>query len=87
MTDSIDVPRPRFRVELDDGQIVENDGSAILDPESGDQVPAVVLRMSRARAHVLAHVLEDWSSVALVVATPRSSCVTERALALTLDSA
>ncbi|SHN33937.1 hypothetical protein [Cryptosporangium aurantiacum] len=86
MTDSIDVPGSRFRVELDDGQIVETDGSTILDPESGDQVPAVVLRMSRARAHVLAHVLEDWSRVALVFATLRSSCVTERALALTLDS-
>ncbi|TQS45570.1 hypothetical protein [Cryptosporangium phraense] len=86
MTDSIDVPGLRFRVELDDGQIVEADASTILDPESGGQVPAVVLRMTRARAHVLAHVLEDWSQVAFVFATLRSSCVTERALALTLDS-
>jgi hypothetical protein len=75
-----------FRAELDDGQVVESDGSTIRDPSSGDQVPAVVLRMSRARAHVLAHVLDDWSRIALVFATLRSSEVTERELAWTLEA-
>lgn len=86
MTNSIDEPGGKFRVELDDGQIVESDGSTLADPRSGDQVPAVLLRMTRARAHVLAHVLEDWSRVAFVFASLRSSVVTERALARTLDS-
>ena len=37
-----------FRAELDDGQIIEADGSTIRDPASGASVPAVVLRMSPA---------------------------------------
>ena len=75
-----------FRAELDDGQIIEADGSTIRDPATGTQVPAVVLRMSPARAHVLAHVLDDWSRAALIFATLRSSEVTERALAWTLEA-
>ena len=75
-----------FRAELDDGQIIEADGSTIRDPASGTQVPALVLRMSPARAHVLAHVLDDWSRAALIYATLRSSEVTERALAWTLEA-
>jgi hypothetical protein len=75
-----------FRAELDDGQIIEADGSTIRDPASGTQVPALLLRMSPARAHVLAHVLDDWSRAALIYATLRSSEVTERALAWTLEA-
>ena len=75
-----------FRAELDDGQVVEADGSTITDPASGAAVPAVLLRMSRTRAHTLAHILEDWSRAALIFATLRSSQVTERALAWTLDA-
>jgi hypothetical protein len=75
-----------FRAELDDGQIIEADGSTIRDPASGTRVPAVVLRMSPARAHILAHVLDDWSRVALTFATLRSSEGTERALAWTLEA-
>jgi hypothetical protein len=86
VTNPIDVPGEWFRMELDDGQVVEADGSTVTDPATGEQVPAVVLRMTKARAHVLAHVLEDWSRLALVFATLRSSVVTERALARTLDA-
>jgi hypothetical protein len=75
-----------FRAELDDGQIIEADGSTIRDPASGSQVPALVMRMSPARAHVLAHVLDDWSRAALIYATLRSYEVTERALAWTLEA-
>ena len=36
-------PRPgHFRADLDDGQVVETDGSTIMDPESGAAVPATV---------------------------------------------
>ena len=80
-------PHPgHFRADLHDGQVVETGGSTIVDPESGAEVPAVSLRMSRARAHALAHVLEDWCSVALVFAALHSSEVTERALAWTLEA-
>jgi hypothetical protein len=78
-------PRP-FRAELEDGQVVETDGTTITDPASGAEVPAIVLRMSRTRAHTLAHVLADWCRTALVFTTLRSSEVTERALAWTLDA-
>jgi hypothetical protein len=78
-------PAEPFRAELD-GQIIEADGSTITDPASGAALPAVLLRMTRTRAHTLAHILDDWSRVALVFATLRSSQVTERALAWTLDA-
>jgi hypothetical protein len=75
-----------FRAELDDGQIIEAGDSTIRDPAVGTDVPSVVLRMTPARAHVLAHVLDDWCRAALVFATLRSSEVTERALAWTLET-
>jgi hypothetical protein len=86
MANPTDPPAEPFRAELDDGQVVEADGSTVTDPASGAAVPAVVLRMSPARAHTLAHILDDWSRVALVYATLRSSQITERALAWTLDA-
>jgi hypothetical protein len=86
MANPTDPPPPRFRAELDDGQIVETDGSTITDPGTGTDVPAVLLRMTRARAHTLAHVLDDWSRAALIFATLRSTEVTERALAWTLET-
>ncbi|HCU93568.1 MAG TPA: hypothetical protein DHU96_12900 [Actinobacteria bacterium] len=80
-------PRPEpFRAQLDDGQIVETDGSTVTDPASGSPVPAVLLRMSRTRAHTLAHLLDDWCRVARVYATLRSSEVTERALVWALEA-
>lgn len=79
-------PDPLFRAELENGQIVETDGSTVADPATDSQVPAVLLRMTPARAHILAHVLDDWSRVALVFATLRSSEATERALAWTLEN-
>jgi hypothetical protein len=75
-----------FRSQLDDGQTVEIDGTAITYPVSGTQLPAIVLRMPRTRAHTLAHVLDDWCRAALVFTTLRSSERTERALAWTLDA-
>ncbi len=80
-------PRPdAFRAVLDNGQIVEADGSTVADPATGGQVPAVLLRMTPARAHILSHVLDDWARTALTFATPQSSETTERALAWTLEA-
>jgi hypothetical protein len=53
----------RFWLAMDDGELVEVDGSTVLDEESGREVPAVVLRMPLWRAHSLGHVLSDWSAV------------------------
>lgn len=86
MANPTEPPPERFRAELGDGQIVETDGSTVTDPVSGAAVPAVLLRMTRARAHTLAHVLQDWSRVALVFTTLHSSETTERALAWTLEA-
>jgi len=80
-------PRPdQFRAELENGEVVEADGSTAWDPASGSQVPAVLLRMTPARAHTLAHVLDDWCRAALLFATVRSAEQTERALAWTLEA-
>ena len=80
-------PRPEpFRAVLDSGQVVEADGSTVADPATGGQVPAVLLRMTPARAHVLSHVLDDWVHVALLFTTLRSSEPAELALAWTLEA-
>jgi hypothetical protein len=80
-------PRPEtFRAELEDGQVVEADGSTVADPATGTQVPAVLLRMTPGRAHTLAHVLDDWAKVALVFATLRSSEAAERSLGWSLET-
>lgn len=86
MANPTEPPPEHFRAELGDGQIVETDGSTVTDPASGAAAPAVLLRMTRARAHTLAHVLQDWSRVALVFTTLHSSETTERALAWTLEA-
>ena len=61
MADPTDTAAPRFHIDLDDGFAVEADGSSVdLGPGRG-AAPALVLRMLAARAHSLAHVLDDWS--------------------------
>lgn len=79
-------PDPLLRAELEDGQVVEADGSTVADPATGSQVPAVLLRMTPTRAHVLAHVIDEWCRVCLVFTPPGSAEVTERALAWTLEN-
>ena len=76
MANPIDPGPEYFRAELEDGQVVETDGSTVTDPATGTAVPAVLLRMSSSRARALANVLEDWCRVAFVFATLRSSEVT-----------
>jgi len=86
MANPTDSRPDQFRAELDNGEVVEADGSTVQDPASGSQVPAVLLRMTPARAHTLAHVLDDWCRAALLFATVRSTEATERALAWTLET-
>ena len=86
MANPTDPSPERFRTELDNGEVVEADGSMVTDPATGAQVPAVLLRMTAARAHTLAHVLTDWSRAALIFAALSSSEGTERELAWTLEA-
>ena len=86
MANPTDPSPEHFRTELDNGEIVKADGSTVTNPADGTQVPAVLLRMTAARAHTLAHVLTDWSRTALIFATLSSSAVTEDALAWSLEA-
>ena len=87
MANPTDPPSGHFRAELDDGQIVESDGSTITDPDSGAAVTAVVLRMTRpsvltcSRTSWRTGAASRWSSPRC--APPKS---TERALAWTLEA-
>jgi anti-sigma regulatory factor (Ser/Thr protein kinase) len=83
MANPIEPALGAFHTELDDGQVVEIDGGTIRDQETGATRPAVLLRMTPERAHVLAHVLGEWARTALIYATLSSSEPTERTLALT----
>src|SRR4051812_10573854 len=77
----------RFRITLDDGETVEADCSTITDEESGAQVPAVIIRMSRSRAHSLALVLSGWSRASAAFDIYGGvAAVTEDALARALDT-
>ena len=53
-----------FRLAMGDGEVVEVDGSTVLDEDSGLPAPAVVLRMPVWRAHALGHVLAEWTAIA-----------------------
>jgi hypothetical protein len=78
------VPSGRFRVELDGGEVVEADGGTAR-AVSGELVPALTVRVSRERAHELAHLLDDWSR--LVRRPPgRPAAAAERSLVEALES-
>ncbi len=59
MSNPIDVPAHRFRVELDGGAVVEPDEQW---PAADDRAPVIAIRMPAVRAHSLAHLLTDWAS-------------------------
>jgi hypothetical protein len=46
---------------MDNGEVVDVDGSTLVDEDSGRTVPAVILRLPAWRAHALAHVLPSWN--------------------------
>lgn len=59
MTNPIDTPGRRFRVELAGGAVVEADEEW---PAADDRPAMVAVRLSVARAHSLAHLLGEWST-------------------------
>lgn len=79
-------PGPVFRTQLENGQVVEADGSTVIDPATESQVPAVLLRMTPERAHILAHMLDGWCRARLALTAPRAAEVSERALAWALEN-
>jgi hypothetical protein len=75
----------RLRVALDNGEVVELDGSTLVlgDKES----PSVVLRLAPWRARSVARVLEEWSAVSRVFHRAPRPILTELELSRTLDLA
>jgi hypothetical protein len=61
MANSTEREPGRFRLAMDNGDVVEVDGSTLADDDSGQPVPAVILRMPAWRAHALGHVLASWN--------------------------
>jgi len=74
---------PRLRLTLDDGELLEVDGSTIDD--SG--VPAIVLRLTPWRAHDLAHVLDTYTRVVEVMSRSSEVSGTEASLSRALFDA
>ena len=85
MTDPMQSEPDRLRVALDNGEVVELDGSTLVlgDEES----PSVVLRLAPWRARSVARVLEEWSSVSRVFHRAPRPILTELELSRTLDLA
>ena len=62
MANSTEREPRRFRLAMDNGEVVEVDGSTLVDDDSGQTVSAVILRMLAWRAHALGHVLASWNT-------------------------
>jgi hypothetical protein len=60
MANSTEREPHRFRLAMDNGEVVEVDGSTLVDEDSGRTVTAVVLRLPAWRAHALA----SWNRAA-----------------------
>lgn len=74
---------PRLRLTLDDGELLEVDGSTVDD--SG--VPAIVLRLTPWRAHDLAHVLDTYTRLVEVMSRSSEVSGTETSLSRALFDA
>jgi hypothetical protein len=85
MTNPMQSDPDRLRVALDNGEVVELDGSTLVlgDAES----PSVVLRLAPWRARSVARVLEEWSAVSRVFHRAPRPILTELELSRTLDLA
>jgi hypothetical protein len=86
MGEVIDLFGRPFRVVLDDGEVIESTGGRIQPRYSDIAVPELVLRMPAARAHWLAHLLDEWSR-ALGLSPPKGWGPAERTLGRTLEAA
>jgi hypothetical protein len=88
MTNPTDDPAARrLRIELDEGEVLEIDGSTIYDRGAQRGVPVVVLRLPSFRAHALSHVLSIWTQLVDLVEEVRHISGTEDSLARGLHEA
>jgi hypothetical protein len=62
---------------LPGGETIQLDGSTIADPETGQPVPAAVLRLPAWRLHEVAAALGTWSRVQTLVLTEGAHLPTE----------
>jgi hypothetical protein len=85
MANPTDVPFERFLAELDGGEAVQADGATVRTA-SGEVVPTLLLRLPVARAHTLAHLLDDWSRV-FRLAPGNATSAADRLLAEALEAA
>jgi hypothetical protein len=84
MTDPTDIPYVRFRVELDGGESVHADGATVRTA-SGEVVPSVSMTLPVARAHALAHLLDEWAG-AFRLSPGKSTSGADRLLADALEA-
>ena len=71
--------RPRLRLRLDSGEVLEVDGTTV-DSGLDRPAPAVVLRLTPWRAHDLAHVLQTYTEIMEVVTRSSEVSGTEESL-------
>ena len=69
--------RPRLRLELDSGELLEIDGASV---GGLAETPAVVLRLTPCRAHDLAHVLDTYTRLVEVMSRWNEVSGTEASL-------
>jgi hypothetical protein len=74
-----------LQVALDNGEVVELDGSTLVLGD--EEYPSVVLRLAPWRARSVARVLEEWSAVSRVFHRVSRPILTELELSRTLDLA
>ena len=74
-----------LRLTVDNGEVVELDGGALV--LGGEESPSVVLRLAPWRARSVARVLEEWSAVSRVFHRAPRPILTELELSRTLDLA
>lgn len=87
MTDAIHRDQNTFRLALEDGEVIEVDGSTLTDRDTGRQVPAVVVRMPAWRAHSLSHVPEEWTFIADLFDSTGRAVLSESTLTWALHAA
>lgn len=69
---------------LPGGETLAVDGSTVTDPETGELVPAAVLRLPAWRAHEVAAALRLWSTTVMFFAGEPAALPTETVLAAAL---
>lgn len=85
MPQRTDPPPPtRPTIVLPGGETLTVDGSTVPDPETGEPVPAAVLRLPAWRAQELSAALQLWSQILTLTSSPAAALPDEQLLATAL---